>query len=88
MLVNINKLWTVFSLDEAISGISNHGIEHDEYSFTLGKQHACTFDSIEKCETYIGEKLKEYASRKVGKNTRYVILPVYCFGDDKIFNID
>jgi len=82
----INKLWTVFSLDEAVSGISNSGIDYDEYTFTLGRYYQGVFDSEEKCKKHIEDSMKDYKSRGVGKNTRFVILPVFCFEDDKIFN--
>lgn len=82
----INKLWTVFSLDEAVSGISNNGIDYDEYTFTIGRHYQGVFDSEEKCKKHIEDTMKDYKSRGVGEKTRFVIMPVFCYEDDKIFN--
>jgi hypothetical protein len=82
----IKKLWTVFSLDEAVSGISNKGIDYDEYTFTIGRYYNGVFDSEEKCRLHIEKTMKDYRDRKVGEKTRFIILPVFCYEDDNIFN--
>jgi hypothetical protein len=82
----INNLWTVFSLDDAVSGISNSGIDYDQYTFTLGHCYHGVFDSEEKCKKYIENTMKDYKKRGVGEKTRFVIMQVFCYEDDEIFN--
>lgn len=84
----IKKLYSVFSLQDSVCGISNNGIEYDEYSYVLDKAHRGTFNTIEECESYIDAKMKDYRKRKAGQNTRFVILPIFCFDDDSIFNAE
>lgn len=73
------------SLDEAVSGISNNGIEHNADVFTLSPYYRGIHDSQEKCHTQIIETLTDYKKRGVGKGKRFVIMPVFCFKDDQIF---
>jgi hypothetical protein len=79
------KVYSVFTLQESVSGFSNEGIEYNSHSFNLAKYHK-SFHSEQECEKYIEETLKDYKSRKVDdKKTRFVILPVFSFDDDLIF---
>ena len=83
--MTIKKLYVVFSLEEAISGISNTGIKHSEYSFTLGTGYKNIFNNAEDCENYIRDTMVDYKKRNVGEKTRFVILPIFCYDDDEIF---
>ncbi len=80
------KLWVVFRLDDAVCGISNNGIDYDEYSFVLSCVQEGIFYTEEECEKYIQHTLEDYKKRGVGKGVRFIILPVFCNKDDKIFN--
>ena len=81
----IKKLYVVFSLEEAIDGISNTGIEHSEYNFTLNTGYKNIFNNVKDCENYIKDTMKDYKKRNIGEKTRFVILPIFCYDDDKIF---
>lgn len=83
----IKKLYTVFSLDEAVSGISNSGVEYDNYSFTISRSYMGAFKNEADCYDYIENILKDYRKRNVGKNTRFIVLPVFCFDNDEIFKL-
>ncbi len=81
------KLWIVFTLEDAVDGISNDEIQYDEYSYTLGIFYKGVFKSESDCLTYIEKTMKDYNSRGVDKNTRLTILPIYCSKDDEIFKL-
>jgi hypothetical protein len=80
----IVKKYVVYSLSKAVDGISNNGIEFDDYSFNLYFQKA--FDDPADAERYITETMKDYRKRNVGYDTRFVIKTTYVFEDDQIFN--
>lgn len=84
----INKVWTVFALTEAVSGISNEGIEYDDYAFTLSKYSPKLFNSQKICEEYIQKTMEDYKRRCVDKGARFVIMEVFCFDNDNIFTHD
>lgn len=81
----IVKKWTVFSLCEAVSGISNKGIDYDEYTFTLSKYEPIFKDKAG-CIEHIKETMADYRKRGVGEKTRFLIMEIFCYEDDKIFN--
>lgn len=82
----MTKKYAVFSLSEAVCGISNDGIEYDEHTFNLFKTHHGVFNTKDECEKQISESLLDYKQRIKDNKTRFVILEVYCQDDDKIFN--
>ncbi|HRH83602.1 MAG TPA: hypothetical protein PK210_05130 [Bacteroidia bacterium] len=84
----MKKTFTVFLLQDAVSGISNDGIEYDDSAFVLSKYYTGkkNFDTVEECESHVYKTLTDYKSRGVGKTARFVILPVYHFEDDKLFS--
>lgn len=67
--------WKIFSLQGAVCGISNSGIEYDESSLVLADYEE-SFDTKEKCINYLIEKEKDYKERKV-EFGRYIITETY-----------
>lgn len=84
--MGLKKQWVVFSLDEAVEGISNTGIQYNEYSFTINRSYNGIFDTEENCYIYIAEIMKDYRERNVVKNTRFIALPVFFESGDEIFD--
>lgn len=74
--------YVVSKLTDAVSGISNEGIEYDEYTFTLA--YSRSFDSKNDAVDYIEETLIDYKNRGI-KNERFIINEVYFLNNDKIF---
>lgn len=81
----IKKVFTVFSLSEAVCGISNKGIDYDEHTFTLSPNYKGYFESEKEALEYMKNEMDDYKKRNVGEKTRFVIIPVWCFEDDVIF---
>lgn len=79
----MKRIWVVFSLDEAVSGISNSGIDYDEYTFTLNR-HYQDYNEYG-CINYIEKTMEDYKNRGVGEKTRFVIMQVFCYEGDKLF---
>jgi hypothetical protein len=79
----IVKKYVVYSLSKAVDGISNNGLEFDDYSFNLCFEKA--FNDPADAERYIRETMKDYRKRNVGYDTRFVVKTTYVYEDDKIF---
>jgi hypothetical protein len=79
----IVKKYVVYSLSNAVNGLSNNGLEYSEYSFILYLHNA--FNNEEDAEKYIMKTMEDYKNRNVGQNTRFLITPTYVFNDDQIF---
>ena len=75
--------FAVFKLSDSVSGISNEGIEYDEYIFSLA--YPKLFDSEEEAIDYIESELSDCEKRNI-KNVRFIINEVYFLKDDKIFS--
>jgi hypothetical protein len=80
----IVKKYVVYSLSKALDGISNNGLEFDDYSFNLYFKKA--FDNLADAEKHIINTMEDYRKRYVGFDTRFVIKTTYVYEDDKIFN--
>lgn len=82
------KVFAVFQLSEAVSGFSSQGIEYDSFMFILYRMPEASFKTEKEAEEFVIEKMKDYSDRKVGKNTRFVILPTYIYeNNDEHFQI-
>ena len=68
----MKKAYKIYRLEDAVAGISNTGIEYDEYTHTLAHVTNEEFESVEAAESALGLVL-----RNRGKKDRFCILPTY-----------
>lgn len=79
------RKYAVFSLEGAVCGISNEGIEYGDYTFNLFKTYQGIFNTRKECEKHIANTLLDYKQRIKDNKTRFIIQEVYCQSDDPIF---
>jgi hypothetical protein len=79
----IVKKYVVYSLNNAIEGIGNKGLEYNANSFVL--YFMKSFDNVEDAEKYIMDKMQDYRNRNIDSDTRFVIKTTYVYEGDEIF---
>lgn len=75
----------VFSLCDSVCGISNNGLEYDNYSYNISIMDSGICNTEIECKMYIENIILDNKKRKADKNIRFIILPVYCSDVDDIF---
>lgn len=83
MITEIKKVWAVFVLNEAVSGVSDSLTEYHQQQFTMA--YPWVFDTEAECERFIYETMVDFQKQDVAHNARFVILSVFCYQNDKIF---
>ena len=80
----MKKIWIVCSLQGAVVGFGNSGIEHDDNCFVFNRKWEATFDTEKEAVDYIESSMIDYKRRNV-EGVRLVILTVYCSDSDSKF---